>query len=388
MLHIVGGTYIENCREPEYHNVFGSGLRALTALSNSNLDLYFHTCCGDDYSDSVVSVCETYNASLKIEKVDRTFSWNYKHPLAAPILYPEVAETLVLHPIVEDNILYYGMIEALVKVTGKYVVYDPQNWVSFKKTGSTAEHLAIILNKKEALLQYNGSSSNLHDVGKSILEDEGAEVIVIKNGSSGALVIDKNGYYEIPVFETKSVWPIGSGDVFSAVFAWKWIYEKLKSSDAARLASIYTAQYCETGLLPFTEVKTDRNSLILQSTPRYIYLAGPFFSPGERWLINELRNALKDFGNEVFSPLHDVGFGASSEVANRDLEALKKADVILAVTIGMDPGTLFEIGFAKALDKKVVIFHENEAPKNLVMLLGTDCLVAANLSTAVYMASW
>jgi len=60
----------------------------------------------------------------------------------------------------------------------------------------------------------------------------------------------------------------------------------------------------------------------------------------------------------------------------------------LAVVNGLDAGTLFEIGYAKSLGKKVVAFAQNVNSSDLTMLIGTDCEITSDFSTAVYKASW
>jgi hypothetical protein len=281
------------------------------------------------------------------------------------------------------------MIEATIKVEGNYVVYDPQNHIRFSDTGSTASHLAIILNKNEAML-LTGSSSDepLLNMGKSILTSEAADVVVIKNGSFGAVVIDSTGEHFIPIFETTTIWPIGSGDIFTAAFAWNWAIQKRDPTKAALLASNYTADYCNSRVLPLSRIPDQFPAISTKMGSNKIYLAGPFFTTGERWLIQELRECLTQFGNEVFSPYHEIGIGQSKEIAVNDLIALENSDIVLAVINGIDCGTLFEVGYARAKGKKVVILAENVNQNDLTMLIGTDCIITNDLSTAVYKASW
>lgn len=96
-----------------------------------------------------------------------------------------------------------------------------------------------------------------------------------------------------------------------------------------------------------------------------------------------------------FSPYHDVGIVDSSNIksestaiAEKDLEGLINCDVVLAVISGTDAGTLFEIGYAKANNKKVVILSQNVNDNDLTMLIGTGCDVTDDFTTAVYKASW
>ena len=390
MLTILGGTYFEKCIDPDYHELVGSGLRAATALSDNVKDIHFVSCISKDNLENAKSICNTFTIKASFQEIDETVTFFYDHPLSHPEFYPNVINSKIdLPPVKAENILYYGLIEAKASVHGSYVVYDPQNEIPYRNTGSTAEHLALILNKREAqLLSGCQEDEDLESIGKSLLSSEGAEVIVIKNGSNGALVVENKGTTKIPVFETYSVWPIGSGDIFSAVFAWKWMLEKLPAAEAALFSSRFTAEYCESKQLPLLASPRNLNPLPGHNEPRKIYLAGPFFNISQRWLINELRNLLFEFGNIVFSPFHDVKQGSSKSIADQDLHALRESNLILAIVSGLDAGTLFEIGYARALNKKVIVFAENVSDEDLTMLAGSDCEICNDFTTAVYKASW
>ncbi|MBX0293126.1 nucleoside 2-deoxyribosyltransferase [Hymenobacter sp. HSC-4F20] len=392
MLTIVGGTYLELCREPHSEELYGSGLRAAVALSGNITDIHFHSCVGADKLGIAEFYAEAYRFRASFSEIPKTIAFHYYHPLAPPYVSPrEVLDQpkLRLPAIQAEAVLLYGQVEAEVEVTGTYVVYDPQNHIPWKQALSTAKHLALVLNRKEALLLSGlPKDTELAAVGNALLSSEQAAVIIIKNGSQGALVIDHSGTQFIPVFKTTSVWPIGSGDIFSAVFAWQWAVNHVPPAEAARLASLYTAHYCQTKQRPLPVTHPVLEALDSKPPGQLIYLAGPFFTMAERWLINELRDKLLEFGNMVFSPLHDVGAGPPHQVVEPDLNGIRRADVVLAVATGLDAGTLFEIGYARALGKRVVVFAENTTEHDLTMLIGSDCEITSDLSSAVYRASW
>lgn len=397
MLNIIGGSYMENCIDPSSNELYGSGLRAAAALSNKGFNISFYSCISKEYQWLAEQKGKTFGYQCTYLTIPLTIEFDYYHPLSFPYRV-NYEEDLPIQKIIVDregDFLYYGMLEAVAIVNGNYVVYDPQNQKRFKDTGSTAKHLAIILNKKEALFFSKTKNEDLHAVGCELLESENADVIVIKNGADGALVFDKEGIHTVPVFQTSRVWPIGSGDVFSAVFSWQWIMQKKSPHESALYASMMTAHYCESKHLPVVEPSKLLSSLEVKKKVKSIYLAGPFFTMAERWLINELRDVLIDFGNNVFSPYHDVGIvdasninSESKAIAEKDLDGLINCDVVLAVISGLDAGTLFEIGYAKANDKKVVVLSQNVNSNDLTMLIGTECEITDDFTTAVYKASW
>jgi len=97
---------------------------------------------------------------------------------------------------------------------------------------------------------------------------------------------------------------------------------------------------------------------------------------------------LLSFDINVFSPLHNVGLGPAEQVVEPDLKGLREADLILCLLDGLDSGTLFEAGYAIALDKPVLVFVENEKSSSLTMLEGTDCLIINDFSTCIYQTFW
>jgi nucleoside 2-deoxyribosyltransferase len=269
-------------------------------------------------------------------------------------------------------------------------VYDPQSVLNpehFGVNGSKAQRLAVIANFAEA--RKLTATSDIDSAGMKLLKDSGAEVVVIKRGSFGAAVFSNSSRIDVPAFRTKSVWPIGSGDVFVACFAEKW-FEGSSAADAATHASLCTASYCETRSLPVEEyvepIAIDADESVRQNS--YIYLAGPFFSIAERWLVNQVRESLLGQHLNVFSPFHDVGHGSASKVVSADIDALEKSTCMLALLDGLDTGTSFEIGYAVKRGIPVVVLVESEREEDMKMLMGTGCSLTSDLATAVYLTSW
>src|SRR5690606_22055988 len=353
MINIIGGTYWETCIEPDYHELYGSGLRAAFMLSKKT-DVTYYTCIGKDDIDALTFKANSLGIKTTPTIIDKTVEFEYYHPLSKPIAF-NVNHDVEIMPdmIFTEPCLFYGMIEATVKIQGDYVVYDPQNHVKFSDTFSSAKHLALILNLNEAK-QISGLNDDIETIGTTLLTTENAEVIVIKNGANGAMVFYENNIDTIPVFESNKVWPIGSGDVFSAIFAWSWMIKKETPKDSALLASKYVANFCNSVNHQIEKLKEFEPLTVLINVI-YIILACPFFSMGCRFLVNVFRNSLIDFGNEVYSPFHVSGIvdvdneEDVNKITSLNLDHIQNADVIVAILNGNDPGTIFEIGYARAL---------------------------------------
>lgn len=398
-MNIVGGTYDEYCFEPRWEKKFGSGLRACWVISrlNPNEEINYFTFGNESTSEYLQLVAEEIKLKVNIKNVPYSVQFKYDYPLADPNVLPR-PDTLEANRnhirVTGNNILYYGMIEGYATVSGNMVVYDPQspsNPLPFSSTGSTANRLAVVLNRSEARKIAGIEVYDQRYIEDFFFNKEGAEVLIIKMGAKGALVKTKEGRKEfIPVYETKTVWPIGSGDVFAASFAHYWTQSD-DPIDSAKTASWDTAVYCNSRNFSFIPFESDLKirPFLIQSFPKgQVYLAGPFFTFSERWLIDQVYHCLKAMNLNVFSPWHDVGLGDASMVVPLDIEGLNDSEIVFAVLDGLDSGTLFEIGFAVAKGCTVIGYVENESSESIKMLEGTNCIIEKDLTTAVYKCLW
>jgi nucleoside 2-deoxyribosyltransferase len=219
-----------------------------------------------------------------------------------------------------------------------------------------------------------------------------ADVVVVKCGALGAVVMDSSGASHVGVFPTSRVNPLGSGDVFSAVFAYYWAERGTSANEAARLASKATSAWVSKE--PFQVINKEGNVVSPDSSSEIyaesvsVYIAAPFFTFAERWSVDLCRAALKDLGAKVFSPLHDVGWGPPEFVAPADLAGLKQAHSVLALLDGLDSGTMYELGYATAQGIPVVGLVSDKRNVDLTMLVGNGARIHEEPSSAVYDAIW
>lgn len=397
---VVGGTYSEICVEPIWENIFGSGFRAVDLILqyDSDVNIEFHTCADNIDTKPHLNYYSILNPRLKnhITEISKSPEFHYDHPLKTPVILPRpdvLVQKLEKLDVIGDNVLAYGMMEASIKITGDKVVYDPQspvNPLTFKSTGSTAKQLITIVNFDEAVKM--SGFTNIQEIRNFFFLEEQCFVLIIKMGAKGALIFQTphdNGT-KIPVYQTNKVWSIGSGDVFSAFFALNW-FKGNSIVDSTILASKATAIYCNSKDLAIAESLASFNfpELIIDSTPKtQVYLAGPFFTFSERWLVNQVWSALKGVGLKVFSPFHDVGHGKAADVVEKDLKGLDDSTIVFAIIDGLDAGTLFEVGYAISQQKQVVAFVQNESEESLKMLEGTNCIIEKDFTTAIYKLYW
>jgi hypothetical protein len=391
---VAGGVYREICQFPEYRAILGSGGRAAAALSELHGDVCLQTYAPPQRLGEVQTSLAVYNFDLQTSPSAHLVAFRYVHGLATPIPEPSFNLIRCEEPIdtKASLVLRFGMVEGSARVNADIAVYDPQaplNPQRFSTNGSKANRLAYVINASEARLITE--KTDVKAQLQWIHEDEGAAVVVIKSGPHGAFVSDGQQVDHIPCFKTSSVWPIGSGDIFSAIFAFYWGIRGMGPKDAAYKASLAAAHYCSTQVLPIPvdfEDQVKAEPLNPSGSAPTIYLAGPFFTLSQRWLVDNLHETLETLGLTVFSPVHDVGEGPACVVAPADLAGLKASKVLFAVLDGLDAGTLVEIGYAIANNIPVVAFSQREGLDDLTMLEGTGCLLEHDLVTAIYKAAW
>jgi nucleoside 2-deoxyribosyltransferase len=120
-----------------------------------------------------------------------------------------------------------------------------------------------------------------------------------------------------------------------------------------------------------------------------IYLASPFFCDKEINRVKKMAEILRAKGHEVFVPMEHqnkhLEFGSVAwrkATWQSDVDAIDKADVVYAIVSEgnySDDGTAWEIGYAYANTKPIVVFNEGgEHPVNL--------MISDSLTT--YLTSW
>ncbi|BEP40851.1 PfkB family carbohydrate kinase [Variovorax sp. V15] len=398
-LVVVGGVYEERCLHPSWQQYYGSGGRAASAIAKMGAQVKLYTRLDPAGRQELEERAALENFTFHAEHMEDPVRFEYHHPLETPRIEGAYPKQSSLH-VEAEAVVQFGMIEGDAVVKADRVVYDPQNAEEtqhFVANGSQARELALILNRREAR-QLSGMtvSATADEMAKKLLQDTGARVVVIKEGPLGAYVLADKTDMRIPAYRSRKVWKIGSGDNFVAHFGYQWLVQREPAAKCVELAARATAYYCQAQefvspsiLAKFKPEEINvKESIIKGRHQPNIYLAGPFFTLNQLWMVKQARADLRGLGLEVFSPVHDVGHGTAEEVVEPDLEAIKAADVVFAIVDGMDPGTVYEIGYAKALNKPVVVYSENETDDNLTMMVGSGCIIRNDYATAIYETVW
>lgn len=387
---VLGGTYEEICRDPASIELIGSGQRAAAALQSvMGNKLKLVTAVDSETLPDAETLTQGVQVSMYAVERSEPVKFVYATPLSAPIVSGARASVSESLSVDGDLVLAFGLLESEPQITAKSLVFDPQqpkDLAPLSLGSIKAERLALVANASETHALAGGFRS-LKEAAQQLLSRSGAEVIVTKAGARGALVTTADAQEWVGPHPTPSVWPIGSGDVFAAGFAWAWGEEGASPAEAARSGSMAAAHWCQTQRLnlPSAAFKESPTSELRARSGR-VYLAGPFFNVAERWLIELVNESMRSLGGFVFSPLHDVGPG--HEIAAQDIAGLEDSTAVIALLDHADPGTMFEVGWARKRDMPVVGFAEQLDAEATKMLRGTEVVILGDLSSAVYRALW
>lgn len=392
-IDIIGGVYGEGCSFPHWQEVYGSAGRAAAGLAPHLEVTRLHTVLPTDQKLRIVPIFEALGVDVKCQDGEQLVGFDYLHCLADPKISPtptSIREQPTFH--VDAGVaIMFGMMECNPTVNAEICVYDPQSPNSpkrFSETGSKAKRLAIVANSREISVL---TGNDVARGAAQLIESENAEIIVAKCGLRGARLFDRSGEIGgVPAYKTRSVFSIGSGDVFVAAFTLAWAIEGMLPVSAADYASKAVAHYVETSALPIASIK-DSESAVRQPVELMggkVYLAAPFRDLGQRSVVNEARDIIRSLGMDVFSPVHDIGHGPAEKVVKQDLEALDSCDAVFAILSGSSPGTIFEVGYAAAKSKSIFCVAQNTRLNDIKLPTGVGCVIHEDFVSALHLLAW
>lgn len=99
------------------------------------------------------------------------------------------------------------------------------------------------------------------------------------------------------------------------------------------------------------------------------YIASGWFTPEQEKARQDILEVLKD--REYFSPKDHSVFNPElqnwEEVFKSNIENIDNSNVIIASTIGYDPGTMWEAGYAFSRGKEVIYYAPGISKFNLML---------------------
>ena len=401
---VAGGYYREVCVSPQHDEVFGSGGRAAIAIASAGIDVDWHYYCPEPQQTIAPVALSSPHLKHHPHASDELVSFNYFHPLSEPEYRPSDLPRYDNIVVESANILRFGFMEGDAIVHGDRVVFDPQSPkrpMSFKANGSTAKALAVVLNAQE--VRALGKDQDEAQAVRNVLQSEGASVVLVKSGPQGCRVyVDGKLQETVPPYRTDRVYKIGSGDIFSAAFAYHWAGKGTAPDRAADAASRCVARYCNSRRpsVLLDDETSALESIVVKDDKAKVYIAGPFFTMAELWLVEQACRSLDSLGVSFFSPYHEAGLLRDytddqahqkeiERVVEADLRGLKECKAVFAILDGCDPGTIFEIGWAVRHNIPVVALSQNPKPADQTMIRGSkSCSISDDFASAIYRVAW
>lgn len=381
-MDIAGGLYRELCDVPHWDATFGSGGRAAAAVSALSPGAIFHTYV-TDVNEGGARDLEALGIHVRRHRADTTIAFAYFHPLSRPHLEPpRSAITAQLSITLRgDTVLRFGFVEGDAVVEGNRVVYDPQTHqapAAFGKNGSTAQILALVMNEIELRTMEGTSDTTM--AARQAMDRQGAEVVIVKAGIRGAVIFERGRKVRyVPAYRSSRVFKIGTGDVFSAIFAYHWGEAKMPAYEAAVRASKAVASYCETRTLPLIGGERSDMVPLSDSPPGPVEIIGAIDTIGRRWTMEEARFRLRELGLTVYAPILgdapiEPGNIAALLVLAEGMDLPSDAKLQSAIQTGL-PVVILQEGSVASLGQKPPID-------------GACSTCTSDFASALYLVAW
>ncbi|EJM69337.1 sugar kinase, ribokinase [Pseudomonas sp. GM49] len=375
-MHVVGGLYRELCDIPSWDATMGSGGRAALAAAALLPNVELSTFASSVDHHAVLAI-QTKGIAVHTTNRASPIVFAYFHPLSAPYIEPPrgAIEGDALIKAAGEAVLRFGFLEGDAVVEANRAVYDPQTWrnpPSFWANGSTTKELALVMNELE--LRSISELDNLASAAQHILKKEKAAVVVVKRGTRGASVYEATGKVtHVPAYRSRKVFKIGTGDIFSAVFAVYWAEKQMPPSEAADLASRFVSAYCDTREFNFDEPSLQLREPVSSGGGGVIRLEGSIMSLGQRYTMEEARFALRELGVDVLCPQLDATVTGWN------------VDATLVISDGLPAQALARIAKDKDSAVPVVVLNERATAE---MVLACATWTTEDFTTAMYLTAW
>ncbi|MGE8049737.1 PfkB family carbohydrate kinase [Pseudomonas monteilii] len=305
-MHVVGGFYRELCHIPSWDATMGSGARAAMVVAAFSQDTEFTTYAAANENVAIAAL-ERLGIATTVATRPSPIVFAYFHPLSSPHIEPAREELIPLLPplyVTDDAVLRFGFLEGDAVVKARRAVYDPQTWrhpKPFSANGSSADELALVMNELEML-----SATSIEDLdcaAHHLIQAQKAQVVVVKQGPYGAKVYDRSGSStQVPAYRSTQVFKIGTGDVFSAAFAYFWAQMKTPPPEAADLASRAVSLYCETRTFMFDQAALASRQPVFATRGATAWLEAGIEAVGQRYTLEEARFGLNELGVNAICP--------------------------------------------------------------------------------------
>lgn len=375
-MHIVGGLYRELCEIPSWDATMGSGARAAMAVASLAQSTEFTT-YASAFDHAALATLEAFGITVTIADRSSPIVFAYFHPLSSPHIEPR-RDAIAHYPplrVTGKAVLRFGFLEGEAIVTAGRAVYDPQTWRNpppFGANGSTAEELALVMNDLE--IQKCTGMTDIADAADHLIRSAAAQVVVVKQGPYGATVFEAGGgYSHVPAYRSASVFKIGTGDIFSAIFAYYWAEMNIPATIAADLASRSVSVYCETRIMEFDHTVLASREPVLAHRGASVRLETATEGIGQRYVLEEVRVALSELGVRVVCPVLEEGISGEPFDATFVIDGDLPSDSLARIAQDITKGCA------------VVLLNERGGTS---LPATSPILTVSDFTTSIYFAAW
>lgn len=240
-LLVVGSLGLDDVTTPFYktENALGGAATYISiAASYFTSPIYLVGVVGEDFPKEYIDLLEKKNIDLEglqIIEGGKTFRWagkyhydlNVRDTLLTELNVFENFDPVVPEKYKKSSYVCLGNIDPVLQmkvlvqmIDPKCVVCDTMNYWIERQKNELLELLKkvniLIINDSETRLLAN--EPNLIKAAKHIL-DFGPEIIIIKKGEHGALLISRDTIFSAPAYPLESIYdPTGAGDTFAGGF--------------------------------------------------------------------------------------------------------------------------------------------------------------------------
>lgn len=96
------------------------------------------------------------------------------------------------------------------------------------------------------------------------------------------------------------------------------------------------------------------------------YIAAPWFTPEQMNLLELVKDTVVQLDIDIFSPkdenMYTPGETSAIDVLLGNCNAIESSDLIVVITNGKDVGTMWEAGYAFAVDKPIIYVWVDRLP--------------------------
>jgi hypothetical protein len=221
--------------------------------------------------------------------------------------------------------------------------------------------------------QFGGTMGGI----KTFFKTTDVQHFLLKENRGGAVCFSPHSdtVFESPAYISQTMHSVGVGDVYNAIYVAAPLGDAPEKN--MRLASHCAALYASTMSFDLFKELTatllenaadflalDGVRLSWEERQNYnIYLAAPDFPDVDTTKLRQLTDCLKYHNFKPHLPIqenglasHDLSSDEHNRIYHNDLSLLESCDLLIAVLLFNDPGTLVELGMFRQSGKPTIIY--------------------------------